>query len=123
MHEPNVDSVGSTLPTLPTRTQEAWDAAKARTAGTLHQGEAFVRANPIPIVLGVLVVGVVLGVFMTRREPTFQERHIHEPLDNLRGILSDLHARAASEAGRGGDAATQAIHSLTGRIKRGLRFW
>ena len=120
MHEPNVDSVGSPLPT---RTQEAWDAAKARTAGTLREGEALVRANPIPIVLGVLVAGVVFGILMARREPTFQERYVHEPLDNLRGILSDLNARAAREAARGGDAATEAIHSLTGRIKRNLRFW
>jgi hypothetical protein len=119
----NEFSVDSSVSDPPARTEEAWDATKTRAVRTLHEGETFVKANPVFIVLGGLAIGVLLGILMTRKEPTLRERYVTEPLDNLRGILSDVNARAARETGRGSDAATQAVRSLTGRIKRSLSFW
>ena len=120
MDTPKVDSHSANLSE---RTQEAWDATKVHTADTLRESGAFVRANPIPVVLGMLAVSFVLGALLMRKETTLQERYVDEPLDNLKSILSDLNARAARQAGRGGDAASDAMHSLAGRIKRGIRFW
>jgi hypothetical protein len=70
-----------------------------------------------------LALGFVLGALMVRKEPTLHERYVSEPLDNLRSILGDLNARAARDASRGSNAAAQALHSLTDKIKRGLTFW
>ena len=54
MNEPDFSTTSPDNPL----TRETWDETKARTAKTLREGEAFLRANPLPSVLSEVSPGV-----------------------------------------------------------------
>lgn len=93
--------------------EDTLHAARVRADDALERGQDYVRANPVPVVLGALAVGVLIGIAIGHREePTFRERYVDDPLQNARdalaSILSPLASRARSEYSHARSAAVDA---------------
>jgi ElaB/YqjD/DUF883 family membrane-anchored ribosome-binding protein len=66
----------------------------------VHRGEEYVRENPVPVVIGALAVGVVIGAmfaFGRRDEITARERYLDEPMHHARDVLYGVLAPVAKE--------------------------
>ncbi len=105
----------------------------------------YARANPVPVVLGALALGVALGyvIAMTRREePTFRERYVDDPLNTARDAIYAVLAPVAQRLHEGYDTArdgagmamdkmhdfnpSRAVDSWSGQLRRvgsNLKFW
>ncbi len=87
--------------------------AQDRAQEALRAGRDYARANPIPVVLGALLIGVTVGMLCTRRDPKPQDaakmardlmedafaqitdrlprlKHLETYPDNLRSKVADL---------------------------------
>ena len=59
---------------------------------SLIQTKAYVRKNPLPVLLGAVACGMAVGcalAIITRREATLRERLIDQPLTNFREALHE----------------------------------
>ncbi len=81
------DQISTPAERLQHRAKETWETVQHRTGEVMHDGVTYVRENPIPIIIGALALGMTLGLLGGRREPTFRERYIEEPLHESRGML------------------------------------
>lgn len=66
-----------------------------------NKGIHYIKQHPAYAVLGSLAAGVVVGLLMPHREPTWQERYVAGPMDKARDLL-----RAAAEG------ATDGLHAV-----------
>ena len=118
MNEPN----SPTSPNISARAEEAWSQTRERTTSALREGEGFVRENPLPAVLGAMAIGFVLGYLAhSRREPTFQERYLDAPLEDLGRTLRALGDKTSRQAEKGADVAAGWIQALADRIEGALK--
>jgi ElaB/YqjD/DUF883 family membrane-anchored ribosome-binding protein len=116
----------------------------AKAEETMIRTKEYVRENPVPVVLGALAIGVALGymLVMARREPTFRERYVDEPLDSAREAIIAALAPVAQRLHEGYDTArdgagkamdrahrfnpSRTIDSISeqlGRVGSNLKFW
>jgi len=108
---------------VPQKVQEVLDTAKVGITNGVCEGKAFVRSNPLLVVLGALAAGVVLGCLVSHRaKPTRLQRYIDEPLEDLQALARTLGGRAVRQASRGSDAAVGAMESIMSRIKSSRKF-
>lgn len=124
--------------------KEMYQDLSAKAEDTMVRTKEYVRQNPVPAVLGALAFGVALGYMLVtaRREPTFRERYVDEPLDSAREaiiaalapVAQRLHESldsARDGAGKAMDRAqrfnpSRTIDSISeqlGRVGSNLKFW
>lgn len=118
MNEPDFST---SIPEVAAQTQEAWDETKSRSAGTLRSSEAFVRENPLPAVLGALSLGLIIGYLARRPEPTFQERYLDAPLDELGKTLRALGDKTSKKAEKGAGVAAEMVHALADKLEQAFK--
>ena len=106
---------------LAANTQEAWDATRQRGAEALAKTGQFVEANPLPAVLGALILGIIVGFLLRRSEPPAPERYVEKAIDDLRDYIRPLADWAARNAEQGGEAASEVAQSFAKKIKRGMK--
>ena len=71
--------------------RDAWDTVQHGTHRAVRESSAYVRENPVPAVIAALGFGLVLGLFLNRREPaSLKERYVTEPLHQSKGMLLGL---------------------------------
>lgn len=139
MAEPLDEPMGEAMEEMPAATTQA----EARAKHVLDRAEAYMRQNPLPVILGTVALGMLIGWAAGRRpEPTARERYIEEPAirarDALLGVLSPLAKRLRDQYGRvrvGVEDTLSPMASMdagsgmgrilqrTGRFLRNLRFW
>ena len=108
-------------PNFSSRAEEAWSQTRDCTTSALKEGGELVRENPLPVVLGALAIGFVLGYLArSNREPTFQERYLDAPLEDLGRTLRALGDKTSNQAERGATVAAGWIHALAERVEGAL---
>lgn len=118
----------------------------AKVDDSVSRTKAYVRENPVPVILGAFAIGATLGYMMalTRRgeEPTFRERLTGEPLQTAREtiyavlapVASRIHERYDSTRERAAKAMSKLQHTPSartvdswfdqlGRVGSNLKFW
>ncbi|MEA3209230.1 MAG: hypothetical protein QOE70_2287 [Chthoniobacter sp.] len=150
----NHDEFTETTESLPATGEDAVQRAKNYAQGAanevrsqagqaLAKGEAYARENPVPVVLGALGIGILIGLALGQRhEPTARERYVDEPLNQARELLHSLLAPVAKslreQYGQARSAAQNAADSVSdldpsryvdpllkeaGRTARKFKFW
>lgn len=103
------------------RTGEAWEETKDRTAHTLREGETIVRENLLSALLGAFAVGFLFGYLAHRPRPTFQERYLNAPLEDLGETLRVLADKTADKADKGAGVAADLIHALADKLENAFK--
>jgi hypothetical protein len=125
--------------------KEAYNTVSTKVEDTMIRTKEYVRQNPLPIVLGALAVGAVLGclvVMARRQQPTLRERFMDDPVHTSRDILyaalapvgqrlHDGYDTARDGAGRALDKLQHQLPSRhgdswsdqLGRVGSNLKFW
>ncbi len=104
-----------------TRTaKEMYQSAAWQTEDALATTKDYVRRHPVPMVLGVLTFGVVLGYALAtaRQKPTFGERYAAEPLAALREAVLSALAPVSQGAHKGYGSALDGAGKAIDRINR-----
>jgi ElaB/YqjD/DUF883 family membrane-anchored ribosome-binding protein len=124
--------------------KDMYQSVERKAEDTLATSKEYVRRNPVLAVVGALACGAAIGclLMMTRRQPTFRERYVDEPLEATReailaalapvaqrlhagydsardDALKVLHRVPRSNAARTADSLTRQI----GRFGSNLKFW
>lgn len=68
-----------------------------------HETGRYVRENPVPLLLGAVAVGFLLGLAARSLERERRREPIHDALDEIRGFLKPLARRAREAAGHSAD--------------------
>lgn len=102
----------------------------------LDQTKAYVRKNPVPILLGAVAFGMAMGCVLaiaTRREVTLRERLLDQPLTNFREALHEAlapmneHLRhdyaSVRDMGKTFSHQGNTWADQIGRASRNLKFW
>lgn len=124
--------------------RDMYQSAALRAEDTLTTASEYVRQNPVFVVVGAFAFGAAIGcmLMMARRQPTFRELYVNEPLDAAhKAILAALvpvahHLHEGYDLARhGAGQAMDRVHrfnpghtldSLSGQIGRvgsNLKFW
>ena len=124
-------------------TKDICHSVSEKAEDTLVRSKEYVRENPVPVVLGALALGVAIGylIVTARREPTFRERYVDDPLNTARDALYAALAPVAHRLHEGYDTArdgagkamdkmhrnsSRAVDSWSdqiGRVGSNLKFW
>lgn len=80
------------LPDPADKLKAAVETAQAKAKQALQTGQDYVRSNPVPVALGALVVGVVLGALLAPR-PRKPADPVQSVRDWLEESLSDISHR------------------------------
>lgn len=129
----------------PEDTATCCQTLSAKVDDTVSRTKAYVRQNPLPVMLGALTFGAALGYLMvlTRREEiTFRERLTGAPLQTAREAIYAVLAPVASRLHEGYDStrenAAKVVSKLQqtpsaravdswfdqlGRVSSNLKFW
>ena len=91
----NPDQLGDILDRTGPVTADATHAIYDEAAHLFSCANDYIRKNPVPVVLGAAAFGIAIGylIVANRREDTFQERYVNEPLENASDALSSSFAR------------------------------
>jgi ElaB/YqjD/DUF883 family membrane-anchored ribosome-binding protein len=123
--------------------QQATRRAREGAHVAMERSEDYVRQNPVPVVLGAIVVGFALGFALGRREPlTARERFLEEPLGHARDVFFSVLAPVAQrlrdqygELRSAAEDAAEKVHDFDAsarldpavrqarRLGRRLKFW
>jgi ElaB/YqjD/DUF883 family membrane-anchored ribosome-binding protein len=82
----------------------------------VQEADRYARENPVPVVVGALVVGLVVGLLIRtpdRETSKFQELkgQLEEAEDNLRSLLSGIGKATRKNYKKGADAVRGAVDS------------
>jgi ElaB/YqjD/DUF883 family membrane-anchored ribosome-binding protein len=124
--------------------KDMYQSAALKAEDSLATSKEYVRQNPVLVIAGAIAFGAAIGclLMMGRRQPTFRERYVDEPLDSARDAILAALAPVAQRLHEGYDAARdgagnamdrvphfnpgRAVDSLSGQIGRfgsNLKFW
>ncbi len=106
---------------FPSRTGDTWEETKDRTAQTLREGEVIVRENLLSALVGVFAFGFLLGFLAHRPRPSFQERYLNAPLEDLGETLRALADKTADKADKGAGVAADLIHALADKLENAFK--
>ncbi|HEV7866519.1 MAG TPA: hypothetical protein VGO90_02480 [Chthoniobacteraceae bacterium] len=131
----NEETITDTPEDFQTTASHAMQDARQTAEQAYARGEAYVRQNPVPVVLGALFVGFLLGMLLGRREePTFRERYVDEPVNQMRDVLHSIFSPVAEKIHEQYTGAKDAASSFESRnvnpllsearrFGQKLRFW
>jgi ElaB/YqjD/DUF883 family membrane-anchored ribosome-binding protein len=97
------------------KAKDLYQTATVKACDTLENSKAYVRKNPVPVVLGALACGAVIGFMIVnaRRRPTFAE-----PLVSVRDAVLAALAPVAHQVHRGYDSARDGVGRAMTRVHR-----
>lgn len=135
-----------TYQTVKVKADETYRTVRAKADETAVATGEYVRAHPVPSVLGAVAFGVGLGFLLALssrpRQPSFREHFVEEPLDAAREALYAVLAPVAHRIRHGYDSAREGaehamdkVHHFNGqraadsladqlrRVGGNLKFW
>lgn len=83
----------------------------------VRQTENYVRANPIPALLGAVAFGFVLGLASRTLEPDPQSEPLRDALDEIRAALKPLAKKTRKAYAESSDAVREAVEEAVERAK------
>ncbi len=78
----------------------------------MHETGRYVRENPVPLLLGAVAVGFLLGLVARQLERERKPEPIHDALDEIRGFLKPLARRARQAA----EHSAEVVRDAAGRV-------
>ena len=107
---------------LQNRATDAWDSVQHETNRAVRESSAYVRENPVPALIAALGVGLVLGLFLSRREPvSFKDRYVTEPLHQSKGVLLGLLLACGTLLRRTFSSASSTAGEIAGNVGDDLK--
>jgi ElaB/YqjD/DUF883 family membrane-anchored ribosome-binding protein len=100
--------------------KDTYKSATLKAGDALESSRAYVRRNPVPVILGVIAFGAAIGsmLAMARRKSTFSERYADEPLVALREAILGALAPVAQRVHMGYDSARDGAEKAMDRVHR-----
>ncbi len=115
------DNPSGAAENLQDRAEEMWETVQDQTGRAVREGTAYVRENPVPVVVGALAFGVVLGLLFSGRESSARERYVDEPLENTHGLLLGLLVAIGAFFRNQLKSASSAAEDFTDRVRHDVR--
>lgn len=124
--------------------KDIYQSAALNAGDSLACSKEYVRQNPVLVVVGAIAFGAAVGcmLMMARRQPTFRERYLEEPLDSAREAVLAALVPVAQRLRDGYDStrdgaetaiarvhhylpgrAVDALSGQIGRVGSNLKFW
>jgi len=100
--------------------REACQTASEKASHTMANSKECVRRHPVSMVLGAVVFGAAVGylVMGTRRKPGFRERHVEEPLLELREAIQSVLSPVTRRLHQGYGAACDGVGKAIDQVHR-----
>lgn len=100
--------------------KDMYQSAALKAEDTLAASKAYVRENPVLVVVGALAFGAAIGcmLMLARRQPTLRERYVDEPLGSVREALLVATAPVAQRLHEGYDSALRGAGNAMDRVHR-----
>ena len=100
--------------------KDMYQSAALKAEDALVTSKEYVRQNPVLVVVGAIAFGAALGclLMMARREPTFRERYVDEPMDSARAAILAALAPVAQRLHEGYDSARAGAANAMDRVHR-----
>ena len=100
--------------------KDMYQSAALKAEDTLATSKEYVRQNPLLVVVGAIAFGAAIGcmLMMARRQPTFRERYVDEPLDSARDAILAALAPVAQRLHVGYDSARDGAGKALERVHR-----
>jgi len=89
------------------------NAVTERAEEYLHETGRYVRENPVPLLLGAVAVGFILGLAARQLEKERKHEPIHDALDEIRSFLKPL----AKRARRAAEHSADIVRDAAGRVR------
>lgn len=83
----------------------------------VRQTENYVRANPVPALIGAVAVGFVLGLAVRSLEPQREAEPLRDALNDLRGMLKPLAKKTRKAYAHSSDSVRDAVEQAMDRAK------
>ena len=83
----------------------------------VRQTENYVRANPVPALIGAVAVGFVLGLAVRSLEPEREAEPLRDALNDLRGMLKPLKKKTSKAYANSSDTVREAVEQALDRAK------
>ena len=90
------------------------DEARERGGELVRDTDRYLRENPIPVLLGAIAVGFLLGTAVRKLEQERKAEPIHDALDEIRSFLKPLAKKARRAAADSADAVRDAAGKVRG---------
>jgi hypothetical protein len=107
-------------------TAEACTSAARASRNVAERGVAYVRRNPVKVLLGAVTAGVLIAWALQRRGSTWQERNFTLPIKKMKNWVSATADRAGETLHDYGDRAAEVAGDAMQAVKksaREFRFW
>jgi ElaB/YqjD/DUF883 family membrane-anchored ribosome-binding protein len=79
----------------------------------IRDTDRYVRENPIPVLLGAVAVGFLLGIAVHKLEQERKAEPLHDALDEIRSFLKPL----AKKARRAAAESAEAVRGAANRVR------
>jgi ElaB/YqjD/DUF883 family membrane-anchored ribosome-binding protein len=83
----------------------------------VRQTENYVRANPVPALLGAVAVGFALGLAVRSLEPEREAEPLRDALNDLRGMLKPLAKKTRKAYANSSDSVHDVLEQAVKRAK------
>ena len=107
-------------------TAEACTSAARASRNAAERGVAYVRRNPVKVLLGAVTAGVLIAWALQRRGSTWQDRAFKLPIKKMKNWVSTTAGRAGETLHDYSDRAAEAAGDAMQAVKksaREFRFW
>ena len=91
--------------------------ASDRAGEILRNTDHYVRENPVPVILGAVAVGFVIGLAVRSLDHDRKAAPIHDALDDLRTFLKPIARRGRKAYSHASDAVRDAAEQAAGRVR------
>jgi hypothetical protein len=99
------------------KAHDAWLNAAENAQGTLDESADFVRANPIPVVLGAFALGVLVAMLLPRRDLSVRQRYLEAPLEELKDLLGTVARKVERSTEEASGQASSAFECAVKKLR------
>jgi len=101
------------------KAQHLYQSAALKAGHTLAVSKAYVRRNPVPVILGSIAIGAAVGylIINARRKQSFSEKYVEKNLNAVREAILCALSPVAQRVHDGYDLARDGVEKAIDRVK------